>query len=244
MNYQDIYIKIDELLKNKTFDASESVQIKANEIKQTVLNILSGKRNVFSTKSFPGCTAKEYTAMTDSELLLFVLKSCSEDVLLELENQFGKKSKISQLIRNQFLNVPTEKTVDTENAITTLEYMLKESEKSDNKLCSLVCKYMDEKGYASDADFYNSISMSRQNFARIRNKSVNIGKDTVLWIICGLGLDYVQAHQVLSAAGYAFKTSDKRDVVISYIIKNIANYDLDMVNEMLYHFGLRTFFDD
>lgn len=66
----------------------------------------------------------------------------------------------------------------------------------------------------------------------------------MLWIICGLGLDYVQAHQVLSAAGYTFKNSDKRDVVISYIIKNVSNYDLDMVNEMLYHFGLRTFFDD
>lgn len=165
MNYQDIYIQIDELLKDRIFD--ESVQIKAKEIKQNILNILSGQRNVFSEKSVTGCTAKEYTIMTDSELLLFVLKNCSEDVLLELENQFGKKSRISQMIREKFLYPSTEKINNTEDAILTLECMLKESEKCDNKLYSLVCKYMDKKGYISDADFYNSISMSRQNFARI-----------------------------------------------------------------------------
>ncbi|MGN0005936.1 MAG: hypothetical protein ACI37Z_08195 [Candidatus Gastranaerophilaceae bacterium] len=242
MNYQDIYIQIDKLLKSQKLD--ENIQIKAKEVKQEVYDILNGKITPFSKENFLGCTAKEYAAMTDQELLLTILKSCSEDVLFELENQFGEKSKISQMIREKFLKLPTEEIKSTDDTIMTLEYMLEESEKSDNRLYSIVCKYMDEKGYVSDADFYNSISMSRQNFARIRNKSVNIGKDTVLWIICGLKLDYIAARQVLNAAGYTFKPNDKRDVIISYIIKNISNYDLDMINKVLYHFGLRTFFEN
>jgi len=242
VNNFDIYAQINDFIKDKRFD--ESITFKTREIKQVINDILSGKKATLQSAGFPGCAAKDYAAMSDSELLLIVLKSCSEDVLLELENQFGKKSKISEIIREKILNLPKGKSGNAEEAIMTLECMLKESEKSGNKLYSLICKYMDEKGYASDADFYNSISMSRQNFARIRNKSINIGKDTVMWIICGLGLNYVQAHQVLSAAGYTFKSNDKRDVIISYIIKNISDYSLDTVNEVLYHFGLRTFFDD
>lgn len=109
-------------------------------------------------------------------------------------------------------------------------------------LHSLICKHLEEKGYKSDADFYRSISMSRQNFARIRNKSLNIGKESVLWIACGPGLSYIEAYQLLNAARYTFRENDKRDTVIEYIMKNVPNYTPDMVNDILYHFGLRTFF--
>lgn len=241
MSNLEIYAQINEFIQGKRFD--ESYIVKAKEVKQIIDDILKGKRVSLPSKIYPGCAAKECAAMSDAELLLMVLKSCSEDVLLEIESQFGKKSKISEMIREKILNLPKKKN-STTDTIMTLESMLKESEKNDNPLYSIICKYMDEKGFESDSDFYNSISMSRQNFARIRNKSANIGKDTILWIICGLGLDYVQAHQVLSTAGYTFKSNNKRDVIISYIIKNIPNYNIDTVNDVLYHFGLRTFFDD
>lgn len=243
MNMNDIYAQIDDYLVGKRFD--ESNRIKATEIKQFICSMLmpKGISYPFPKNIYLGHFVKEHNSMSDSELLLAVLENCNEEVLLELENQFGKKSKISEIIREKIRRGSCSKGKTAESAIMTLESMLKESEHTGNKLYSLICEYMDKKGFKTDADFYNSISMSRQNFARIRNNVSNIGKETVLWIICGLGLNYIQSYQVLSTAGYAFKLSDKRDVVISYIIKNVDNYNLNMVNDVLYHFGLRTFFD-
>lgn len=147
--------------------------------------------------------------MNDSELLAAILQSCSEEVLPGLEREFGSESKISGIIREKLLNnAPPKKTID-EETITTLENMLQESEKMNSRLYSLICKYPEEKGYKSDADFYRSISMSRQNFARIRNKSLNIGKESVLWIACGPRLSYIEAYQLLNAAGYTFRENDK-----------------------------------
>lgn len=238
----DIYRQIEEHIKGKRFDQSNTTKVQ--EVKSQIYSLVNGNRTQFESPHNVGCFIKNSSEMSDSELLLAVLKNCDEEVLLGLEKEFGKKSKISEIIREKILHISGSKSENTEEAITTLESMLKESEKANNKLYSLICQYMGERGFESDADFYNSISMSRQNFARIRNKSANIGKETVLWIICGLGLNYLQAYQVLSAAGYAFKSSDKRDVIISYIAKNIDGYNLDLVNDVLYHFGVRTFFDD
>lgn len=238
----DIYTQIEEHIKGRKFDQSNEIRIQ--EVKKQLYSLFKGNRVPYESLRNFGCFATDPSMMSDSELLLAILKNCDEEVLWGLEKEFGKKSKISEIIRERILNISNPKNESTEETIITLENMLKESEKVNNKLYSLVCKYMDERGFRSDAEFYNSISMSRQNFARIRNKAANIGKETVLWIICGLGLNYIQAYQVLSAAGYAFKSNDKRDVVISYITKNIDGYDLDLVNEVLYHFGLRTFFDN
>ncbi|EOQ38669.1 hypothetical protein [Butyricicoccus pullicaecorum] len=238
----DIYKQIEEHIRGRKFDQSNAIKIQ--EVKAQVYSLINGNRTQLKNVYGLGCFITDSTMMSDSELLLAILKNCDEEVLLGLEIEFGKKSKISEIIREKILNISAPKNENTEETITTLESMLKESEKVNNKLYSLVCKYMDERGFQSDAEFYNSIFMSRQNFARIRNKAANIGKETVLWIICGLGLNYIQAYQVLSAAGYMFKPNDKRDVIISYITKNIEGYDLDLVNEVLYHFGLRTFFDN
>ena len=172
---------------------------------------------------------------------LFRLKFlCFRETLINLEKEFGKRSRITKIIREQIRKIP-EQSLDSEYTITSIESMLKGSERSGNALYSLVCKYMMEKGFETDADFYNSISMSRQNFARIRNNSKSVGKHTILWVIVGLQLNYHQTKEVLETAGFAFKNSDKKDVLVSYVIKNVENYDLDMVNELLYHFGLPTF---
>ena len=242
MNNHEIYKQIEEHIKGRKFDDNNELEIAGT--KSIIYNLLNGNKEKLSQERKLGCYIKDPNTMTDSELLVAVLQSCSEEVLLGLEKEFGKNSKISKLIRDEVLKDSQTQQISNEETITTLENMLKESEKLNYKLYSLICKYMSEKGYKSDADFYNSIFMSRQNFARIRNKSANIGKDCILWIVCGLGLNYIEAYQVLNAAGYTFKSNDKRDVVISYIMKNVPDYTFDMVNDVLYHFNLRTFLDE
>lgn len=100
-----------------------------------------------------------------------------------------------------------------------------------------ICRHLDRLGYKSDADFYNSISMPRQQFSRLRDANSTLSKKTVLWIIVGLKLDYVQACDLLQKAGYNFRKNDMRDVVLTYIFRN-TTYDLDTVNLILDHFGI------
>lgn len=240
MSNDCLYEKIDEMIKDKRFD--DKIRRETAEKERLIDELLKGNREGLFRK-LEGSYAKNCNEMTDSELLAVILQSCSEEVLLGLEREFGRKSKISEIIREKMPDISQPKRRIDEETITSLENMLKESEKMNSRLYSLICKHLEERGYKSDADFYKSISMSRQNFARIRNKSVNVGKESVLWIACGLGLSYIEAYQILNAAGYTFKANDKRDMVIEYIMKNVPNYTLDTVNDILYHFGLRTFFD-
>ncbi|MCH5187042.1 MAG: hypothetical protein J1F63_01465 [Oscillospiraceae bacterium] len=226
----------------------EEDKLKAAKVRKFIVDLIDGKnveadlkelfKNDENIRFF-----RSTNSMSDAELLLAVLNNCDESVLIELENSFGKNSRLTKIIREQVRHIPRA-IYDEEQTIQRLEHMIAESEKSGNELYMLLCKYMMEKGFETDADFYNHIMMPRQNFARIRDKRNTLGKHSILWIIVGLKLNYYQAEGVLKTAGYAFKKDDKRDAIISYIIKNVANYDLDMVNDVLYHFGLKTFFEE
>lgn len=235
--------EIDAYMSSYSFDNSE--KFKMLRVKRFICDLINGndvrleKRELFENRFAEHL--KSNNSMSDAEMLIAVLQSCDEETLLDLEKEFGEKSRITKIIREQIRKVPS-KSSAADDSITTIENMLQESEKQENTLYSLICKYMAEKGFESDAQFYNSISMSRQNFARIRNNS-NVGKRVVLWIIVGLKMDYHQAKEVLETAGDTFKNNDKRDVLISYIIKNVENYNIDTVNELLYHFGLPPFCD-
>lgn len=236
--------EIDTYMLSFSFDNSQ--KFKAIRIKQFICDLISGK-DVSSEKkelfaNTPAECIKSSDSMSDAEMLIAVLQSCDEETLISLEKEFGEQSAVTRIIRKQIRSI-LDTDSKSENSITTIENMLRESEKAGNVLYSTIVKYMSEKGYESDAKFYREISMSRQNFARIRNDSKNLGKFIVLWVIVGLRLNYNQAKEVLNIAGYTFKKNDKRDVILEYIIKNVKNYDINLVNEILYHFGLPTFFD-
>ena len=81
--------------------------------------------------------------------------------------------------------------------------------------------------------------MPRQQFARLRDANNTLSKKTVLWIIVGLKLNYPDANDLLQKAGYFFRKNDMRDVILTYIFRN-TTYDLDMVNQVLDHFGLAS----
>ena len=187
--------------------------------------------------------AKATAAMSDAELLMVVLQRCDDSVLAKLEDEFRAQSRLAGLIK-QYRTQNKKVSMYDDSTIMSIAKMLEESEQSGNVLYKQICKLMEKKGYQTDSEFYNAISMSRQSFARIRNKSKSIGKHTILWIIVGLRLDYYEAVQLMETAGYAFKSSDKRDMIISYILKNVSDYTLDSVNEILYDFDVKTLSED
>ena len=171
-----------------------------------------------------------------------ILSRCSEETLFQLMEECGEMSELGQLIRKELAKRHRNicrfdsKTIqrNIEEAIGTGD------RQKSNPFYEAVCEYIDAKGFKSDADFYNSIFMPRQLFARLRDPNTNLSKKTVLWIVVGLGLDYPEASAVLGLAGYCFRKNDKRDVVLSYILRN-TKYDLFTVNEILDHFGCEPF---
>lgn len=166
-----------------------------------------------------------------------VLEHCDEDTLDELINKYGEESEIGQYIRRKrafdYMKVPCEL-----NTIKrSLETHIKDAKQGGNPFYEAICRHLERLGYKSDADFYNAISMPRQQFSRLRDANSTLSKKTVLWIIVGLKLDYVQACDLLKKGGYNFRKNDMRDVVLTYIFRN-TTYDLDAVNLVLDHFGI------
>ena len=170
-----------------------------------------------------------------------ILEHCSEENLDEMIAAYGEESEIAQIIRRKRSEKYQRKLLSSSDMI---EKIIKESIvnsiKSDNPFYQAVCRYIDNKGYRSDADFYNAIGMPRQLFSRIRNPESNLSKKTVLWVIIGLKLDYPAAASMLQLAGFSFKKNNRRDVIISYILRNMQ-YDIFSVNEILDHFGEEAF---
>lgn len=177
----------------------------------------------------------------DIQLAESILEHCSEENLDEMIAEYGEESAIGQLIRRRRAEKYQRSLLDNINVIEDkIEESLIHSIKTGNPFYETVCRYIDEKGYKSDADFYNSIGMPRQLFARIRNSEANLSKKTVLWIIIGLKLNYSEARELLLLSGYSLKKNDKKDVIISYILRH-TQYSLFKVNEILDHFGEDSF---
>lgn len=174
------------------------------------------------------------------EVLETFLEHCSEETLDELVQTFGEESPIANMIRRKNVGAAHKIECDYQRIKFPLEDMLKESKRSGNPFYEGVCKYMKRIGYENDSDFYNSISMPRQQFARLRDAGNTLSKKTVLWIIVGLRLNFAEASDLLQKAGYFFRKNDMRDVILTYIFRN-TTYDLDMVNQVLDHFGLAPF---
>lgn len=187
-----------------------------------------------------GSAAKSSNDMNDIEFLLSVLDNCCDDTINELLSVCEDNARLARLIASRRKKPKLDNNMsEVHNSVET---MLSESKHMHNPFYTLLCNHLDRKGYKTDAEFYNSILMSRQCFSRLRSGTSMPSKKTVLLLIVGLRLNYAEALEFLHTAGYTFKRSDKRDAIISFIIQNY-NYNLDMVNDILYRFGVSTLYD-
>lgn len=179
----------------------------------------------------------------NESLILDIISHCDESTQDELIDSFGEDSLVAHVIRkNRISEYKTSKKVHFPYDVLkeSISNEIKGVKKTDNPLYDSVCAYMERIGFSKDSDFYNSIGMQRQQFARIRDASNTLSKKTILWIIIGLKLNYQEADDLLRKAGYCFRKSDIRDVILTYILRN-ADYDLYTVNEVLNHFGVDPF---
>ncbi len=169
-----------------------------------------------------------------------ILEQCDNETLDDIAQHFGYDSEIGQLIlRKKEYDFQTKAKELNRNMESSLKDLLDEAKHYGNPFYEAVCEHIDKKGFKSDADFYNSISMPRQQFARLRDPGNVLSKKTVLWIIVGLQLNYKDASDLIKKAGYSFKKNDMRDVILTYIFRN-TSYTLDSVNEILDYFELQT----
>lgn len=93
-------------------------------------------------------------------------------------------------------------------------------------------KLLNESG-KTNVEVYTKGGISRQVFSNILSKKDFMPKkDTVICLIIGMELNYVDATNLLMSAGYALSKSIPQDVVVNkYLKKGI--YDLDIINDEL-----------
>lgn len=93
-------------------------------------------------------------------------------------------------------------------------------------------KLLNESG-KSNVEVYNKGGISRQVFSNIiSSKNMIPKKDTVICLIIGMELPYIDAMKLLESAGYALSKSIVFDVVVTkYLKKEI--FDLDIINNEL-----------
>ncbi len=93
-------------------------------------------------------------------------------------------------------------------------------------------KLLNESG-KSNAEVYTKGGITRQVFSNILIKKDSIPrKDTVICLIIGMELNYVDALNLLGCAGYTLSKSIVSDVVVMKYLKR-GIYDIDLINAEL-----------
>ncbi|KSU64437.1 hypothetical protein AS034_00935 [[Bacillus] enclensis] len=99
-------------------------------------------------------------------------------------------------------------------------------------------QYIDEKG-VGDSVIYKKAGLDRRHFSKIRsNPAYQPKKATLISLALALELNSDDTEDLLSAAGYSLSDSDKFDLIIQFCLEKEI-YDLQSVNEILHHYGIK-----
>lgn len=91
-----------------------------------------------------------------------------------------------------------------------------------------------------ESSVYKAAQIDRRLFSKIiSDRTYKPAKDTCIALVMALRLDPIESAELLSCAGYTLSHSSRRDVIIEFFIHKEI-YDLNTVNEILYHFGEKT----
>jgi len=135
-----------------------------------------------------------------------------------------------------------EGTADVEDAIKTLKVCspkrpeieddLESGLVMDEPFNSKLVKLLNESG-KSNVEVYTKGGISRQVFSNILSKKDIIPKkDTVICLIIGMELNYIDGINLLACAGYALSKSIPQDAVVNKYLKR-GIYDLNRINDEL-----------
>lgn len=172
----------------------------------------------------------------DENAVRTLIAGCDRKTVLGLIRYFDADAPVQDLLRNRLRELGTARD---EGAI---EEYVKQRKLASESFYQYLARLIDEKGFESDAKFYTSIGMSRQTFAKIRKSGNGISRNHALLMAAGLGLNYREAVDFMSNAGYAFRKGDMRESIICYVMRNYR-YDLMMLEEILVGFGEKPLMD-
>jgi hypothetical protein len=97
----------------------------------------------------------------------------------------------------------------------------------------MLTRYIDMKGWR-DSKVYQAAQMDRRLFSKIMSeRNYKPAKDTALALAIALGLTLQQTSDLLDRAGYTLSHSNKRDVIIEYLIRE-GVHNLADINGVLY----------
>ena len=103
---------------------------------------------------------------------------------------------------------------------------------------TLLIKAINKRGL-NNAEVYKDANIDRRLFSKIiSNEGYSPTKGTVLALAIALKLNLDETTSFLKSAGYALSHSSKSDLVVEYFIgETNGNYNIDIVNDALEHFG-------
>ena len=106
----------------------------------------------------------------------------------------------------------------------------------DDKFQKALFYFIDTKGL-DEIEVYNKAHIDRRLFSKIRsNENFKPSKKTAICLCFGLELNLDEALGLLAKAGYTLSHSSRFDLIIEYFLKE-EEYDLDMLNQVLYDYG-------
>lgn len=172
----------------------------------------------------------------DDNAVVTLLKKCDKTTLIHLIEYFDEGAPIQALLKNRLDELTVdEKQVDIEEAVNSCK-------KRNKSFYQYLVNIMSSKGFTSDSAFYNHISMSRQTFAKIR-KTNYVSRNHALLMAVGLELTYLEAVDFMENAGYAFRKTDSRESIITYVMRN-KKYTLYSMEEILFSFGEKSLIEN
>ena len=105
----------------------------------------------------------------------------------------------------------------------------------------LLFKFIDA-GNFKEVELYQHIGVSKSVFSKIRtDDDYQPDKDTVFKFAIGLKLSLEEGIEFLASAGFNFKVSSHRDLVIRHCL-SLRKYGLMMVDNLLIEFKEKTLF--
>ena len=179
----------------------------------------------------PNLAENNDNSSTISELI----ENCNRETVERLMDYFEPEAPIQQILKKRLSDLRRQDHND-------IYGYLDEQKKNTQSFYSYLVTLMEKKGFSSDADFYNYIGMSRQTFAKLRKANAGISRNHVLLMAVGLGLNYNEAVAFMEKAGYCFNGQNKREAIISYVMRN-EDYDLMKMEDILFSFNEKTLID-
>jgi hypothetical protein len=105
----------------------------------------------------------------------------------------------------------------------------------------LLFKFIDA-GKVKEVELYQHVGVSKSVFSKIRtDDDYQPDKDTVFKFAIGLQLNLEDGIEFLASAGFNFKVSSHRDLVIRHCL-SLRKYGLMMVDDLLIQFNEKPLF--